>query len=438
MRMSVGAKIFVGVVLIQAVSAALILGWFFYSVRSELNQLTQQNAQETVLRSVTVTEEYFGPTETAVQSVQRLLATGVLSLDRPDQLGRYFFEQLRTEGQLAGLFVGYPDGSFFYVMPSDQEITGGTRTKVIRNGSTGREVVLSWHDPNYAIVKEARDPADTYDPRERPWYRAAVKQQGGVVWTKPYVFFTSRKPGITAATAVTDGNGKVTAVVGIDIEMSEVSRFLRQIVFNKGGSAFIVAPEGDVIAHSSAGLVLPDSTASDDSLRFRKVAELDDVAASVGDTIRARLSANAGAAAPRVWEDTSGEQRQFVAMARMSNANWPWQTIAIVPAKGMTEVASGSNLVLVGIILLATALACALGYALAQSVGQPLATLGHNAKLARGGNVELMDDLSTGYTEISDTDDTLRELAQLRRQHGAPRKSDTSGDKSESSGHEET
>ena len=437
MRMSVGAKIFVGVVLIQAVSAALILGWFFYSVRSELNQLTQQNAQETVLRSVTVTEEYFGPTETAVQSVQRLLATGVLSLDRPDQLGRYFFEQLRTEGQLAGLFVGYPDGSFFYVMPSDQEITGGTRTKVIRNGPTGREVVLTWHDPNYATVKEARDPADTYDPRERPWYRAAVKQ-GGVVWTKPYVFFTSRKPGITAATAVTDGNGKVTAVVGIDIEMSEVSRFLRQIVFNKGGSAFIVAPEGDVIAHSSAGLVLPDKAASDDSLRFRKVAELDDVAASVGDTIRARLSANAGAAAPRVWEDTSGEQRQFVAMARMSNANWPWQTIAIVPAKGMTEVASGSNLVLVGIILLATALACALGYALAQSVGQPLATLGHNAKLARGGNVELMDDLSTGYTEISDTDDTLRELAQLRRQHGAPRKSDTSGDKSESSGHEET
>ena len=436
MRVSVGGKIFFGVVLIQVISAALILGWFFYSVKSELNELTQQNAQETVLRSVTVTEEYFGPTETAVQSVQRLLASGVLNLDRPDQLGRYFFEQLRAEKQLAGLFVGYPDGSFFYVMPSDKETTGGTRTKVIRNGPTGREVLLTWHDSDYAAVKETRDPADTYDPRERPWYRAAAKQDG-VVWTKPYVFFTSRKPGITAAISVPDGDGKLAAVVGIDIEMSEVSRFLRQIVFNKGGSAFIVAPEGEVIAHSSVDLVLPDSTASDDSLRFRKVAELDGIAEPVRDRILARLSGNAGATAPRVWEETSGEQGNFVAMARMSNTNWPWQIIAIVPAKGMTEVASGSNLILVGVTLLATALACTLGYALSQSIGQPLATLGYNAKLARGGNIELMDDLSTGYTEISDTDDTLRELAQFRRQHGAPRKAETTGDNSEGRGQKE-
>jgi hypothetical protein len=77
-------------------------------------------------------------------------------------------------------------------------LKGGTRTKVIRNGPLGREVELTWRGPDYAIVKNERDPADTYDPRARGWYRSAVERRGRA-WTEPYIFFTSHKPGITLA-----------------------------------------------------------------------------------------------------------------------------------------------------------------------------------------------------------------------------------------------
>jgi hypothetical protein len=39
-----GRKVFLAVVLSQLVSIALILGWYFYTLRSELGSLTQQRA----------------------------------------------------------------------------------------------------------------------------------------------------------------------------------------------------------------------------------------------------------------------------------------------------------------------------------------------------------------------------------------------------------
>src|SRR6476646_12119652 len=110
-------------------------------------------------------------------------------------------------------------------MRSNEKGEGGTRTKVIRNGPRGREVELTWRRPDYAIVKSEQDPADTYDPRARDWYRFAVERRGRV-WTEPYIFFTSQKPGITLASAIVGKDGAVEAVLGAEIELSEISRFL--------------------------------------------------------------------------------------------------------------------------------------------------------------------------------------------------------------------
>ena len=172
--MPVGRKVFLAVVLSQLFSIALISGWYFYALRSELNSLTQDRAQEAVLQSIAATEDYFKPAEIAVEAGQLLLSDHILGLDRPDPLERYFFGQLRLRPLLAGLYLGNPAGEFFYVMRSNEKVEGGTRTKVIRNGASGREVELTWRQPDYAIVKSERDPEDTYDPRARGWYRAAL------------------------------------------------------------------------------------------------------------------------------------------------------------------------------------------------------------------------------------------------------------------------
>ena len=83
-----GRKVFLAVLFSQLVSVALILGWYFYTLRSELGSLTKQRAQEAVLQSIAATEDYFKPAEMVVEAGQLLLSDHILGSDEPDQLER--------------------------------------------------------------------------------------------------------------------------------------------------------------------------------------------------------------------------------------------------------------------------------------------------------------------------------------------------------------
>jgi Cache domain len=406
----IGRKVFLAVVLTQLFSIALICSWYFYTLRSELNSVTQQRAQEVVLQSIAATEDYFKPAELALEGGQLLLSDGILEADKPDALERYFLGQLRQRPLVAGLYIGNPAGEFFYVMRSNEKVEGGTRTKVIRNGPLGREVELTWRRPDYAVLNNEPDPADTYDPRTRGWYRSAVERRGRV-WTEPYIFFTSRKPGITLASPIIGKDGLLESVLGIDIEISEISRFLARTSLLKGKSVFISTSGGKVIAHSRANVVLPDSTASGNGVRFRLISELPGIEGMAAK----RLSEPTATQAANVWETEADGHEYFVAVGHMSNLDWPWQLVVTVPKTRELQPASQSTLILIGVIGLATLFACVIGYAMSRAIGGPVSQLLTNAQLARNGNIEVMEDLKTGPREINEINEILRGLAAQRR-----------------------
>ena len=412
-----GRKVFLAVLFSQLVSVALILGWYFYTLRSELGSLTQQRAEEAVLQSIAATEDYFKPAEVVAEAGQLLLSDHILGLDRPDLLERYFFGQLRLRPHLAGFYVGNSAGEFFYVMRSNEKVEGGTRTKVIRNGPRGREVELTWRRPDYAIVKSEQDPADTYDPRERGWYSSAVKRRGRA-WTEPYIFFTSHKPGITLAAAIIGKDGAVEAVLGVDMEINEISRYLAETSLLRGKSVYISTSEAKVIAHSSADVVLQDSAAGDNAPRFRAISELPGIEGQLGERVRKKLSEPIGARSANVWEADANGQSYFVAVGRMSNIDWPWQLVVTVPSAAELEDGSETTLILIGVIGLAALFACAAGYAMSRAVGAPIAQLLTNAQLARKGNIELMKDVNTSSKEIGEVNKILKEFAMQRRSKG--------------------
>ena len=62
-ELPVGRKVFLAIVLSQLFSIALIFGWYFYALRSELASLTRQRAQEAVLQSIVATDDYFKPAD---------------------------------------------------------------------------------------------------------------------------------------------------------------------------------------------------------------------------------------------------------------------------------------------------------------------------------------------------------------------------------------
>ena len=87
------------------------------------------------------------------------------------------------------------------------------------------EVELTWRGPDYAIVKREPDPADTYDPRARGWQKPLAVERRGRAWSDPHIFFSSRKPGITLASAIIGKDGAVEAV--LTARTLEINQILR-------------------------------------------------------------------------------------------------------------------------------------------------------------------------------------------------------------------
>ena len=100
--MPVGRKVFLAVVLSQLLSIALIFGWYFYTLRSEISSLTQQRAQDVVLQSIAATEDYFKPAEIAVEAGQLLLSDHLLGQDKPELAGTLFFWAASPAAALGG------------------------------------------------------------------------------------------------------------------------------------------------------------------------------------------------------------------------------------------------------------------------------------------------------------------------------------------------
>jgi hypothetical protein len=80
-QVSIGRRVFLVFLLSQLFSIALIFGWYFYVLRSELDSLTRRVAQKAVLQSIAATEDYLKPAVLAAEESQLLLSQHILGPD---------------------------------------------------------------------------------------------------------------------------------------------------------------------------------------------------------------------------------------------------------------------------------------------------------------------------------------------------------------------
>jgi diguanylate cyclase (GGDEF)-like protein len=227
---------------VQAITLFAVLAFG----RASTETITREHAQQILnhLADTTAdhTRRFLEPAEHSAALSRELLERGVLRASDTVGLERYFLAQLHSNSQLAGIYLGQPDGGFMFVKREG----AGFSSKFIGFASGMRQVKRVTRDANLNVLKREVLMTDTYDPRSRPWYRAAI-QANATIWTDPYVFFTSNRPGVTAASPVIRAN-KTVGVVGVDIEISGLSSFLNDVPLSKHGRAFIVDRNGTAVA----------------------------------------------------------------------------------------------------------------------------------------------------------------------------------------------
>lgn len=354
------------------------------------------------------TKRFLAPAGEVTEQVSRVLNSSVISTADPDALERYFFQVLRTAPQLSGINYGDEAGNFVYVMKDDGP--GPYRTKIITIKNGQRSVAFIWRNEDYSIAGRSADPTDLYDARTRPWYIQAsnLRQR---IWTDPYIFFSSQQPGVTVASPVVDASEQLQGVVGIDLDIADISLFLSDLTIGETGAAFILSDDGRVIAHPDPARIKLRN--DDGTLGFVDVNDFSD------PIVRAAFAGfNASETPPdgvlRSQFDFSGD-RYMTLLLPIPGIDLPWN-IAVFVSEGdfIQDIKDNRrrNIWIAAIISLVTAV---VGVSLAELILRPVRAFAVRTSLVSQGEVAPSAPLPRTYQELRKANQTLiDEIAQRR------------------------
>ena len=147
---------------------------------------------------------------------------------------------LETYPQLATVNIADTTGNF--LMPKRMS-DGSVHTKRIERTDGATRVTWSRRNPQGEVIAVEHVEDDDYDPRVRPWYRGAVSG-GKLYWSDIYIFFTDQKPGVTASLPIIADDGELRGVLGLDIDLEQLSAFLASLQIGRSGRAMIIDEAG--------------------------------------------------------------------------------------------------------------------------------------------------------------------------------------------------
>jgi HD-GYP domain-containing protein (c-di-GMP phosphodiesterase class II) len=275
-RLHVLAAASVAILLIVIVGA---LGWQTY-----------RGVQE-ILRSTAYDETRY-IRDALGEKVQRILepAESQLSmlaysdLSQADTLARRLAElppildAMKRNKLVDAAYVGYPNGEFILFRPLRN---AAARTafdappaaamvvqSITRDAADVMLGTYQFYDADAHLIDSAFRPGYRFDPRMRPWYKAASANGDGAILTDPYPFFTTKAVGATMARRSVDG----AVVVGLDVTLQSIASALDDLRITASTEIAVIDREQHVIGYRDAAKMV--APAPHGGLRLNRIDEL--------------------------------------------------------------------------------------------------------------------------------------------------------------------
>jgi signal transduction histidine kinase len=154
-------------------------------------------------------------------------------------------------------FLNASEETFRYsIGDREQEIIG-----VFRDYQTSHPYVSSVYmgRENGAFVRSyPRARPTAYDPRDRPWYILARQNPGRVSVTEPYRSVTTPDVNIGIVMPLADDNGTMYGVVGADITLVNLTRYISSVGSVGGGEMILTDRNGTILAMRDNDLLFSD------------------------------------------------------------------------------------------------------------------------------------------------------------------------------------
>jgi diguanylate cyclase (GGDEF)-like protein len=230
------------------------------------------------------------------------------------------------------------------------------------------------------------DETRVYEPRERPWFKSG-ESASAHTWTAVYIDFRSNELVATRARKVVSPQGATQGVVATDVSLRALNDFVSSLNISANGFAFIVEPNGDLIAASGGSNVARGADGAMARLQ---------ASASAQPMVRAgfaevqRAMAVRGATLPSTGSFTAADgEPVYVAFNRLQDAaGLDWMVVVGVPERDFTAGIASNLVRTLWLALLAMGLAVAGGAAFYAWVARDLRLLTAAARRIGEGDLD--------------------------------------------------
>ena len=174
-----------------------------------------------------------------------------------DAKREFLVRALKGSAHVDGVYFGYPSGAFFHMLRVEHNEAwrasvsapeGTAFAMRVMTRAPDERAISSWRflDAEGRQIAEGEARQSTFDPRRRPWYRAAIAADGPIS-VGPYV--SASTGALTLSLAKSMANDKGT-VMGADVMLETISHMLVENPVSKHSTGYVFDGEGRLLVHS--------------------------------------------------------------------------------------------------------------------------------------------------------------------------------------------
>jgi len=334
---------------------------------------------------------------------QRLVA-GQLSLTDVEKDRQVIFETLRTFPAVSSIVLGSHLGQTMWIIRYPGETTYEYARKIAPQAPMEEFSLSADGQLGSDLLAKYK-----FQPQIRPWYIDAIAADGPT-WGRVYIWVRGGKGetlGIPYVEPTRDAAGKVVGVINCEITLSDISAYLAELKVGKTGKAFLLEPDGNLVATSTG------SSCMKDGIQRMSIAEADDPwIVQAGKHLAKQFgSLDAIKTSQNLSVEIEGRPMRLVVSPYTNRRNLRWLIVTLVPDSDFLAAVQANRrrnfTVAIGLVLIVLLLSIAL----ARRMMRPLLALASHVREIGEGHFEQRIHL-TDSCEMARLSEEINEMAE--------------------------
>lgn len=231
------------------VLAVAIIGIFVFiliDLDKTVDVMSKNMVDRSITRSTLELDNFFDPIKENIRIKAVEHSYDPFDCENIGHLNHDFRPLIEESRQISSALLANNNGDECLVLDLDTS----WMLRITRNGSEDSlPKQLFWDKTNLSKVSTSNKKNNTYDPRKRPWFEKAIanKEDFEINWTDPYIFFTTKDPGITISTKWKEREKGQDVILAFDVLLNDISKFTTKTEVSPNGFVFILSEDKKIL-----------------------------------------------------------------------------------------------------------------------------------------------------------------------------------------------